>query len=429
MERAETTIPVLSRPAPTRTWCVYVLWAIALGLLLGLGLFCWLAVMPVIEVRQAVSGLKALNPRSGTDTKKCAVSLGSPKQAVNKIRLYLLSPGASSYEKSLALEILGYVGRPSVPFLVDCLRDDDYYIRRAAAGALAHIGVDAAPAVPLLTKALESRDLNDRCYAASALGAIGPQASQAVPGLIELMNDQCGEVRNCAAMALGEIGVAPRAAIDGLAGLLKDPEKRIRISAAMALGELAPASEPAAGALSAVLADHDPQLVAAAARALARLGIKASPAVPALLSELDSWAPIALEPFFAHRLGSRVPVSFVTLPDAMHAITAVVEALGAIGPDANQAVPTLTKMLAEGENQAEPASGSAETGGDKDIDALFNDWQVGLRHRIIWALGRIADPRAVPALRKTLDDENAYIRQAAAEALKKIKAAQEKCKP
>jgi len=50
------------------------------------------------------------------------------------------------------------------------------------------------------------------------------------------------------------------------------------------------------------------------------------------------------------------------------------------------------------------------------------------RFHVAWALGELGDRRAVPALKAALKDEDQSVRQAAAEALKKIKAAEQKGK-
>ena len=58
-------------PPKPRSRKIYVLWSTALTLLLALGLFCWLVVVPVVQLRTADCGTK---PKSRMSDCQFAVS-------------------------------------------------------------------------------------------------------------------------------------------------------------------------------------------------------------------------------------------------------------------------------------------------------------------------------------------------------------------
>jgi hypothetical protein len=67
---------------------VYVLWAIALTLLLALGVFCWTVVVPFFEIRAAV--VRCAKDRDVVKTE--VENLGGPERAAAKTTSYLRWP-------------------------------------------------------------------------------------------------------------------------------------------------------------------------------------------------------------------------------------------------------------------------------------------------------------------------------------------------
>jgi hypothetical protein len=85
----------------SRRVCIY--WGIALTLLVTVGLLCWLVVVPVMEVDEALQGcdlptLKGLHPppqeveRLRTQYQQAIKELGGPEQAERKLGLYMRLP-------------------------------------------------------------------------------------------------------------------------------------------------------------------------------------------------------------------------------------------------------------------------------------------------------------------------------------------------
>lgn len=101
-----------------------------------------------------------------------------------------------------AVEALRYEGPEAGPDLIFALRDEDTWVRAAAAGALGELRVSAA--VPALIKALEDREWAVRADAALALGRL--RKPEAVSALTVLMQDEDALVRDEAAWALRQIG-------------------------------------------------------------------------------------------------------------------------------------------------------------------------------------------------------------------------------
>ena len=110
---------------------IYVLWAIALTLLLALGLFSWLVVVPVWRVdtllKNAVSkglgGSRGYSMAEPYVPSKCdrlalgvVTELGGDADAVRNLRLYLNVPYVEARNRVAAIQVLAHCGRPaSVP--------------------------------------------------------------------------------------------------------------------------------------------------------------------------------------------------------------------------------------------------------------------------------------------------------------------------
>ena len=103
-----------------------------------------------------------------------------------------------------AAEALRYEGPEAAPDLILALRDEDPWVRVAAAGALGELRVSEA--VPALIKALEDREWPVRADAALALGRI--RDPEAVPALAVRLQDEDALVRDEAAWALRQIGTS-----------------------------------------------------------------------------------------------------------------------------------------------------------------------------------------------------------------------------
>jgi HEAT repeat protein len=296
-----------------------------------------------------------------------------------------------------ALSAIGPAAREAVPALIAAIKDADAGVRLSAVEALGHIGPAAKQAVPALLDVLDKGDkgplpapgfgrfpapfgqplgsprflspASARQLAAEALGRIGPDAKGAVPALFKVLKDDAHGLRDTAAVALRGIG---KPAVSALAKGLQDDTTRLVCMET--LGSIGEAPEKAIFVLAEALADKNEEVRRQAAFALGQLGEKAKPAVPALTKVLS-----------AEENGSD-----------LRGMAA--QALGEIGPDAAPALAALRKALK-----------------DSDPDPF-------VLHRAAYALGRIGPKakEAVPALKELLKFEDAYVRQAAKQALKQI---------
>jgi len=160
--------------------------------------------------------------------------------------------------------------------LIACL--DDLDISEAAANALVQIG---KPAVPVLTRALTSSKNNMRSAACTVLGKIRDTA--AVPVLIQCLKDTYSDVRCAACRALGKI--RDTAAVPSLIEQLKDTNRDVRKAACTALGQVRDSS--AVPALISLLCDEEVDVRITATDALVNIGKAAIPALQEAMKSDD----------------------------------------------------------------------------------------------------------------------------------------------
>jgi len=219
------------------------------------------------------------------------------------------------YARLAAAEALWSIekSRLAVAALVEALQDKDPHARLVAAKALWSIEKSQL-ALPVLSAGLTAGPFDSRCWAAKALSEMGPAAKDAVPALRNALKDEDPLVRIDAACALWHIAQSK----DGfpvLSDLILDTEAEVGGLVARSMAPMGPVAIP-------ILAeglehtDHGDD----AANALAKIG---KPSVPALLRALHC------RDFFGRWNAAW--------------------ALGAIGPDAKEAVPALTKSLEDEE--------------------------------------------------------------------------------
>lgn len=257
----------------------------------------------------------------------------------------------------------------ALPALVAALKDTDPDVRKAATSAFSTFrDVRAVPSlIAILTKSIPEDSgaaAAIRVRATQALSGTGD--ARVVPAVIPHLKDRRAEVRVKAAEVLGEIGDVR--AVPALTAAMNDSDAVVRAVTAHALGGLEDAR--AVSALIAALKDSDSRVRRSAAWALGE--INDARAVPALIEALRD-------------------------PDADVQARAAcgIGALKADGIDQTQfadAVPRLIEML--------------EDPGVAGINVCAAE-----------ALGRIEDPRAVPALLALLKIDNYKLQATVAEAL------------
>jgi len=354
----------------------------ALTLLIALGLFSWLVVVPVGQVRSELRKVTEECKRAWTQENTVLGSgvfgptirkFGGPEKAADRFCLYLWVPDRFAPHKDLAVEVLGECRQPgAVPALVRALENQNPKVRERAAEALGKLKGGAAPAVPALIRALGDEQQSVQMRSALALGAIGPDAGAAVPRLIGLLKEGDPVVNWAAATALGGLGPAAKEAAPALTELLSDSAPYVRLSAAKALTQVGE-KERGIQALEKLLKAKSDNARISAAHALFKLGRRREEAVGIIAEGLSPGKG------FNTRQSAAV-------------------FLADLGPGARAAAPALIKAL-----------------GDKEAM---------IRGHAARALGEIGPPAAgaIPELEKLLGDESRWVRDMAAKALKKIRA-------
>ncbi len=261
-----------------------------------------------------------------------------------------------------------------------------------------------------------------RFLAHPALGEATQRAAAVKAALADVQAERRGE----ALLLLAELG-HPEAA-ELLAAVVKDDaaDGRTRIYAAAGLGELT--GDVARAALESVLGAPIPRLQEAAVTSLGRKHLPA--ALPALVNvALGEMVPgfvrvAAARAMAASKDGSVVPalVLLLGVPQVPTQVAAI-EALGAL--NAKVAVPALLPLL-RGPETADAVVRALGALRDPRSTAALTDLlgaaeTPGSRvSAILWTLGELDDPAAVPALGKRLADTDLSIARAAAEALGRI---------
>jgi HEAT repeat protein len=229
------------------------------------------------------------------------------------------------------------------------LQDPDPSAQRKAVEAL-RLGFDVQ-AVPVLNRAVETGSPAVRIEAIRALAQIQPPAPETLATLSKAMRDTDPVIQRAGAAALGDVG-----AVSVLAEALKDPDKDVRRNAVRPLRRVvirdrsSTATRAVVTALADALEDPDGQIRRAAASSLGAIGPDAADAIPALAATTMDPDPSVRNATIEAlgRIGSpaAVPVLVQALKDARTGSLAV-RALGNMGPAARGAIPALREFQSQ----------------------------------------------------------------------------------
>jgi HEAT repeat protein len=337
--------------------------------------------------------------------------------------------------------------------LVAALSDEKQWVRNSAAQCLARCPGDATAIVPALVRALDDADPGVGFAAARALRALGDRAGDARVAVLEFLRrhptlnisgtaeigidplqtalaSSDPAIRRLAAQTLAGMGARASDAAASLTKAIDDPSPDVRASALDALAAAGPPAD-AAPKLRDAVAAPEPAVRAAAARAMGRLTAPGDDVVGDLLKCLtDPVGDVRAEAAIAiGRLASDaarcVPALVVLLDDAdLRARASAAQAIGAFGTAARDAASDLRRSLAHGDPwvrlgaamslaRVEPRAPEPwETFGRLVLDANRD-----VRRRTVLSLGVLRREEAVPLLTERLDDRDADVRKAAAQAL------------
>jgi HEAT repeat protein len=302
-----------------------------------------------------------------------------------------------------------------VPMLIESLKHQDLFVREWAAHRLREIGSDATVAVPALVKTLADKEQRVRSAAARALSQIGrngniwedPELVEvAVPRLVNVLKEE--KYHSFAAGALGQIGPAAKEAVPPLVEASKKDSIRFAATealkkidpgtAAKVLGIIGPDAGEAVPALIAVLGGEDASVRKRAAQFLGFIGPDAGEAAPTLVKLLKDEEVGATAAEALGKIGviAVPPLISEAGKEDSHVRVQAIQALGKMGPAAEQAVPILI--------------------------AAYESEDVSVRLATGVSLGRLGPSakEAAPALVQGLEDENGHVRVHAADALRSL---------
>ena len=378
--------------------------------------------------------------------------------------------------RGLALKALEEIGpeaeQNAVPYLINFIGHKDKVVRTLAVRYLEKISPEwqksehAANAIPYFIKSLKNgADGSDDCGSpADALVEIGTASVQplvemmaggrqdmlptvlqslkridrqwaqsegahkAVPGLIESLKNEQWFVRYISSEILGKIGTGAKKAVPGLVKLLADSDPKVRVAAKKAMDKILLKNSPyeieaedSAGTetleeitrLVGQLAEGSGIARVEAAQAVGEIGPAAEQAVPYLVKALGN-RDSKLRTEAAHAL-KQIDSQWQQYPSVQKIIPLFVKSLSGANADADCSMP------AEALREIGPASVrylvEALADSNKDIvnsaakflDEKYPDWQRSEGAR-----------EAVPKLAESLADSQWFVRHAAAEVLGKI---------
>ncbi len=370
---------------------------------------------PTLPVRARAAALLAeMNWKPSTSEDEIRFSLGRGsvfvvvrfgEQALDALEDELKSRLPTARQRTV-IEALGRIGGTRASSLLrQQLASGETARVLAAVDALSE--VDAKVAMPCLLGLLRTNDTWQRAAAITELAAISPD--DALPHLVPLLQDAAWNIRLAAVAGLGKSG-RPETVAHLAPLLLEDRDADVREAAAGALGELgAPSAiEPLVEALK----DQTSGVRKAAKLALEKID-------PAWMD--SSQARVAIDKL-ASFLDNKNP-------DVRYAVADLLSSFGVTPPQTQYYVPELTYFYeiqqSLGVSQDRPDPGSVEKRRKFAVSLMtrtLGDERRELRLAAALALGRLGNPRALPALQSALRDKEPAVRCAAEQSILQMQA-------
>jgi HEAT repeat protein len=388
-------------------------------------------------VHRAVRTLGAIGPEAEKAVRPMVALLGVTRDEELKQQIVL------------ALGNIGPEARDAVPELCNLLVRAGPKLQAMVAHTLGAIGKPAGAAIGELTKLLESHEPSVQVFAAQALWKIANRVESALPVLLDILvrNREKDDYtfREAAAQSLGAIGPAALVAVPALEDCRRDdPHSRVQAAAAAALEAIGEPDKEEVDRLVKGLKSTHLRYRIECTRALAMVDEDRKDAISDLiegLKDADDKVRVAsaltlkaIVPGSPKDSTAKAAAAFVeALTGASESFrSAIVESLGALGPDAKVAVEPL-RMLLKVRNvkvqlqvlDAMAAMFEEAKAAVPDLIALLNDKdEKDIRVAAAHTLGRIgpAANAAVDTLTARLKDTEGAVRFHAAHALNTIAA-------
>lgn len=417
----------------------------------------YLAIVVDIGGPEAVSGLVRLVRDGDRGLRVAAIrSLGKLGPSAGSAVPFL---GEMMEEQSAdvgreIISALVAIGPDSAVMLQNGLKARDYAIRMDSVEALGELGVVSPDIVSSLIEAVFDENWRVREASIQVLGRMGMEAEAAVPALVRALRDEEWRVRHAAVVSLESIDKGTDTVINALREVLYGDEKAdVRSTAAIALARSMGAS--GLDILLAAVRCDDPDTRASAASGLGEATLDLDATVPALVEAMrDPERTVRMSSASAlKRRGSVVtPYLEPALTDGCADVRKrTVQLLGDMGEDA---MPLLATALRDEDRTIRwlAAQALGRLASRESIPYLadsLNDEEVSVRQMALWSLCQIGadavpymlealrtQPRVVyievtkklsemgsegfEALLEALEDDNLFVRQAAAEALQSM---------
>ncbi len=273
--------------------------------------------------------------------------------------------------------VLGEIGPPALPYLVEALKDNDPLIKAGAASAIAGMAPLAPRAIKQLVHNLEDKNEIVSSAAANALVAFG---SSAVPALVNAAKNPNRSHRYLPMHILARMGPKARAAIPTFIEHLNAPETSLVSEAITGLFHQGAASASAVPALLEILQNKTAANRRNAIRTLGSIGKQAQSAIPALVDILSS------------------------NEDELHLDAAA--ALGNIGEQADSVIPALRPKLNSSDRflpvEAALAILKFKNEAHKELPLILPVIQTNMEDRRLWVAVPRLGKSAVPELARIL---------------------------
>lgn len=258
------------------------------------------------------------------------------KDADEKVRLAAVT----------ALAPLNNLDADSVEALASTLEDTSPAVRQKTLMALAKMTSNDA-VVSILVKALRSKRRDVSAGAITGLQNSPAWRKAHIPALMDAMNHGSSEVRTFAVIALGAVGSDAQGAVPDLLNFLNNDDLALRKKVIQTLGQIGPKAWRAIRDLGKALSDDDEEICKLILISLEKIGPDAKWVVPQIVHTLKKPGLRDDAIRVLRKLGKEGVKPLLEIAQESKDFTErreCIDILGAMGPEAKEAVPALTSM-------------------------------------------------------------------------------------